>query len=163
MFPPPPISNRDKPSLYAELCAQVRTLLADESDLIANASNFAALVFDALPDVNWAGFYLFDGTELVVGPFQGKPACVRIPLGRGVCGMAAQYRETQLVEDVHTFADHIACDATSRSEIVVPLLRADATLLGVWDVDSPLPARFDADDCAGMEALCATFMHSVED
>lgn len=162
MFSPSPIAGRDKPSFYAELCAQAHALLADESDLIANAANFAALVFDALPDVNWAGFYLFDGTELVVGPFQGKPACVRIPLGRGVCGTAAQRRETQLVEDVHAFAGHIACDAASRSEIVVPLLRADATLLGVWDVDSPLPARFDADDRAGMEALCAAFMHAVE-
>lgn len=153
----------DKPAFYAELSAQARALLAGERDLIANAANFAALAFATLPDINWAGFYLFDGTELVVGPFQGKPACVRIPLDRGVCGTAAQRRETQLVEDVHAFPGHIACDAASRSEIVVPLLFADGSLLGVWDVDSPSPARFDEEDRTGMEALCGTFMHALED
>ena len=162
MFTPTPIAAADKPSLYAELAEQARALLAGERDLIANAANFSALAYGALPEINWAGFYLFDGTELVVGPFQGKPACVRIPLGRGVCGTAAQRRETQLVEDVHAFAGHIACDAASRSEIVVPLLHADGSLLGVWDVDSPRPARFDAADRAGMEALCAAFMDAVD-
>ncbi|WP_455385978.1 GAF domain-containing protein [Acidihalobacter prosperus] len=163
MFTSSPMATGDKPSFYAELSMQARSLLAGERDLIAKAANFAALTFGALPDVNWAGFYLFDGTELVVGPFQGKPACVRIPLGRGVCGTAALHRETQLVEDVHAFPGHIACDAASRSELVVPLAYADGSLLGVWDVDSPLPARFDDADRAGMEALCETFMRAVED
>lgn len=147
---------------YAELCEQARGMLAGEPDLIANAANFAALVFHSLPDFNWAGFYLYDGNELVVGPFQGKPACIRIAIGRGVCGTAAQTRQTQLVRDVHDFAGHIACDAASNSEIVVPLVRQDGSLLGVWDVDSPLVARFDEDDRAGMEALCAVFMAAAD-
>lgn len=147
---------------YADLCEQARGILADEPDLIANAANFSALVFHSLPDFNWAGFYLFDGTELVVGPFQGKPACVRIAMGRGVCGTAAQTRQTQLVHDVHAFEGHIACDAASNSEIVVPLVRKDGALLGVWDVDSPLVGRFDQDDRAGMEALCAIFMEAID-
>jgi GAF domain-containing protein len=147
---------------YADLCEQARGMLAGEPDLIANAANFAALVFHSLPDFNWAGFYLYDGNELVVGPFQGKPACIRIAIGRGVCGTAAQTRQTQLVRDVHDFAGHIACDAASNSEIVVPLVRRDGSLLGVWDVDSPLVARFDEDDRAGMEALCAVFMAAVD-
>jgi len=147
---------------YAELASQARGLLAGERDLVANAANFAALVFHALADLNWAGFYLYDGDELVVGPFQGKPACIRIPLGRGVCGTAAQTRRTQVVRDVHAFDGHIACDAASQSEIVVPLVKADGSLLGVWDVDSPLVARFDDDDRTGMEALCAVFMDALE-
>ena len=147
---------------YEDLREQASGILAGEPDLIANAANFSALVFHSLPDLNWAGFYLFDGTELVVGPFQGKPACVRIAIGRGVCGTAAQTRQTQLVRDVHAFEGHIACDAASNSEIVVPLVRKDGTLLGVWDVDSPLVARFDEDDRAGMEALCAVFIAAVD-
>ncbi|HEY0179077.1 MAG TPA: GAF domain-containing protein, partial [Dokdonella sp.] len=135
-------------------------LLAGERDRVANAANFAALVWHALPDLNWCGFYFFDGCELVVGPFQGKPACVRIALGRGVCGTAAATRETQVVDDVHAFAGHIACDAASNSEIVVPLVD-DGRLIGVWDVDSPKLARFDADDRAGMEALCAQYVASL--
>jgi GAF domain-containing protein len=150
-----------KAEQYAELVEQVRGMLAGEPNLIANAANFAALVFHSLPDFNWAGFYLYDGTELVVGPFQGKPACVRIALGRGVCGTAAQTRQTQLVRDVNAFDGHIACDAASQSEIVVPLVKADGTLLGVWDVDSPSIGRFDEEDRAGMEAVCAVFMESV--
>jgi GAF domain-containing protein len=146
---------------YADLADQARGLLAGERDLIANAANFSALVFHSLPDLNWAGFYLYDGAELVVGPFQGKPACIRIALGRGVCGTAAQTGQTQLVRDVHAFDGHIACDAASQSEIVVPLVKPDGSLLGVWDVDSPRVARFDDDDRAGMEALCAVFMASV--
>ncbi|MET0616858.1 MAG: GAF domain-containing protein, partial [Luteibacter sp.] len=122
---------------------------------------FAALVYDAVPDLNWAGFYLFDGTELVVGPFQGKPACIRIALGRGVCGTAAQTGQTQVVRDVHDFDGHIACDAASNSEIVVPLFKADGSLFGVWDVDSPSVARFDDDDRKGMEALCETFVATI--
>ena len=147
-----------KTALYAELVEQARGLLADETDRIANAANFSALVYHALPDLNWAGFYFFDGTELVVGPFQGKPACVRIALGRGVCGTAAQTRTTQLVRDVHDFPGHIACDAASQSEIVVPLYGRDDQLIGVWDVDSPRLARFDDEDQAGMEALCRVFI-----
>jgi GAF domain-containing protein len=147
---------------YADLVQQARGILAGERDLIANAANFGALVYHSLAQVNWAGFYLYDGHELVVGPFQGKPACIRIALGRGVCGTAAQTRETQLVRDVNAFAGHIACDAASQSEIVVPLVRADGSLLGVWDVDSPVTDRFDEDDRAGMEALCAVFMDAVQ-
>jgi L-methionine (R)-S-oxide reductase len=146
---------------YEDLQQQVRGLLAGEPDLIANAANFGALIYHSLPDLNWAGFYLYDGSELVVGPFQGKPACIRIALGRGVCGTAAQTRETQLVRDVNAFDGHIACDAASQSEIVVPLINADGTLLGVWDVDSPVIDRFDEDDRAGMQGLCAAFMEAV--
>jgi L-methionine (R)-S-oxide reductase len=161
MFDSTPIDATDKPTLYAELAQQARGLMDGEPDMIANAANFAALMFNALPDVNWAGFYLYDGTELVVGPFQGKPACIRIALGRGVCGTAAQTRETQLIVDVHAFDGHIACDAASASEIVVPLVKADGTLLGVWDVDSPSVGRFDEEDRVGMEQLCAAFMHTL--
>ena len=151
-----------KPELYRDLCEQARGILAGEPNVIANAANFAALVYHSLPDFNWAGFYLYDGTELVVGPFQGKPACIRIPLGRGVCGTAAESRQTQLVRDVHEFEGHIACDAASNSEIVVPLVNADGGLFGVWDVDSPSIGRFDDEDRAGMEALCAVFMEAVK-
>jgi len=147
---------------YEDLVRQARGILAGERDLIANAANFGALIYHSLPQLNWAGFYLYDGTELVVGPFQGKPACIRIALGKGVCGTAAQTRETQLVRDVNAFAGHIACDAASQSEIVVPLVKPDGSLLGVWDVDSPVTDRFDEDDRAGMEALCAVFMASVD-
>ena len=150
-----------KPEHYRELVAQARGLMLGESNMIANAANFSALIFNSLPEVNWAGFYLFDGSELVVGPFQGKPACIRIALGRGVCGTAAQDQQTQLVRDVHAFEGHIACDAASLSEIVVPLVNPDGTLLGVWDVDSPMIDRFDDEDRVGMEALCAVFMASV--
>jgi L-methionine (R)-S-oxide reductase len=151
----------DKPAHYADLAEQARGMLAGEPSLVANAANFSALVFNSLADLNWAGFYLYDGTELVVGPFQGKPACIRIALGRGVCGTAAQTRQTQVVRDVNSFDGHIACDAASQSEIVVPLVNADGSLLGVWDVDSPSIARFDDDDRAGMERLCAIFMESL--
>ncbi|HOX72643.1 MAG TPA: GAF domain-containing protein [Dokdonella sp.] len=159
-FEAKPIDASDKPSLYAELAQQARGLLHGERDRIANAANFAALVWHALPAINWCGFYFFDGHELVVGPFQGKPACVRIALGRGVCGTAAATRETQLVMDVDDFPGHIACDAASRSEIVVPLV-SDGRLLGVWDVDSPEPGRFDEADRLGMQALCEVFLHSL--
>jgi len=162
MFQAEPLDFTDKPAGYAELATQARGLLQDETNLIANAANFAALVYHALPMVNWAGFYFFDGNELVVGPFQGRPACVRIAPGRGVCGTAAQTRQTQLVEDVNAFTGHIACDAASRSEIVVPLVRADGSLLGVWDVDSPHTGRFDEADRTGMEQLCSIFMAAVD-
>lgn len=146
---------------YAQLLEQARALLAGERDPIANSANLSALLFHQLPDLNWAGFYLFDGTELVVGPFQGLPACVRIPLERGVCGAAARSRQTQCVDDVHAFPGHIACDAASRSELVVPLLHADGRLFGVLDMDSPLPGRFSADDQHGIEAIARTFMESL--
>lgn len=151
-------SQLSKSAQYEELVAQARSLLADETDRIANAANFSSLVFNSLDGLNWAGFYFFDGAELVVGPFQGKPACVRIALGRGVCGTAAQTRVTQVVRDVHEFPGHIACDSASQSEVVVPLIAADGTLIGVWDVDSPLVARFDEEDAKGMEALCQVFV-----
>ena len=150
-----------KAEQYRDLVEQARGLLAGERDRTANAANFAALVYHALPDLNWAGFYFHDGRELVVGPFQGKPACVRIALGRGVCGTAAATRTTQVVRDVHDFEGHIACDAASNSEVVVPLVAADGSLVGVWDVDSPLVARFDDEDRAGMEALAAVFVASL--
>ncbi len=149
-----------KTEIYRDLIAQARGLLAGETDRVALAANFAALIYHAIPDINWAGFYFFDGVELVVGPFQGKPACVRIALGRGVCGTAAVTRRTQLVADVHAFPGHIACDAASQSEIVVPLYAGDR-LIGVWDVDSPRIERFDHDDQTGMEALCRVFMHAL--
>ncbi|TAM47598.1 MAG: GAF domain-containing protein [Burkholderiaceae bacterium] len=160
MFEATPLVAADKPGLYAELAQQVHGLLHDETNLVANAANFAALVFHALPDINWCGFYFADGNGLVVGPFQGKPACVRIAHGRGVCGAAAESRRTQVVPDVNAFPGHIYCDGASRSEIVVPLVLADGSLLGVWDADSPSLARFDDEDRAGMEALCAAFMHA---
>lgn len=151
----------DKPSQYEQLDAQARALLAGESDRIANAANLSSLVFHALPDLNWVGFYFFDGTELVVGPFQGQPACVRIPLDRGVCGAAARSGQTQRVEDVHAVADHIACDAASRSELVVPLFR-DGALLGVFDLDSPVPARFDVADQRGLEEIAKVYVESLD-
>lgn len=150
----------DKRQQYAELTTQARGLFAGEHDRIANAANLAALVWHALPQINWCGFYFFDGAELVVGPFQGRPACIRIALGKGVCGTAAQSRKTQIVRDVNAFAGHIACDAASRSEIVVPLVVTDE-LIGVWDVDSPVPDRFDDDDRDGMQALCAVYLQTL--
>ncbi len=151
-----------KEAHYADLLQQVKGLLAGEHDLIANAANFSALIFNSLPQLNWAGFYLFNGQELVVGPFQGKPACVRIALGSGVCGTAAQTRTTQVVANVNAFPGHIACDAASQSEIVVPLVYADGATLGVWDVDSFVVNRFDDNDHRGMEALCTLFMSSLQ-
>lgn len=137
---------------YALLERQLEGLIADEPDFMANAANFAALLYHELPDVNWVGFYWLRDDVLVLGSFQGLPACTRIPMGRGVCGTAAAQRETQLVDDVHAFPGHIACDAASESEIVVPLVAGDR-LLGVLDIDSPRRARFDARDRDGLEAL----------
>jgi L-methionine (R)-S-oxide reductase len=150
----------DKPEQYAQLVAQARGLLDGERDRIANAANLSALVSHALPDLNWVGFYFYDGEELVVGPFQGLPACVRIPLDKGVCGAAASSRRTQRVADVHAFPGHIACDAASRSEVVVPLVHGDA-LIGVFDLDSPVPDRFDAADQAGLEALARVYVEAL--
>ncbi|MCU1265255.1 MAG: putative sensor protein [Acidobacteria bacterium] len=141
-----------KPDLYAQLTSQMRSLLAGERDLIANAANFSSLVFHALPDVNWAGFYFLKDGELVLGPFQGKPACIRIAIGKGVCGTAAEQRQTILVANVHDFPGHIACDNDSNSEVVVPLI-AGERLLGVFDVDSPLLGRFDDEDADGLNRL----------
>jgi GAF domain-containing protein len=149
-----------KPEQYAQLVEQARALLHGEPDRIANAANLSALVYNALPQLNWAGFYFFDGTELVVGPFQGLPACVRIPLDKGVCGAAARTRQTQRVADVHAFPGHIACDSASRSELVVPLVRA-GELIGVFDLDSPEPDRFDIDDQHGLEAIARAFVESL--
>jgi GAF domain-containing protein len=146
----------DKRRGYRQLALDLQGLLAGESDLIANAANTAALLFDALPAINWAGFYFLRGEELVVGPFQGKPACVRIALGRGVCGTAALQRTTIVVPDVREFPGHIACDGASRSEIVVPLL--GERLLGVLDLDSPRPGRFDDEDARGLARLAALFL-----
>ncbi len=149
-----------KADQYAALAAQARALLHGERDAVANAANLSALVYHALPDLNWVGFYLYDGSELVVGPFQGLPACVRIPLDKGVCGAAARTRQTQRVEDVHAFPGHIACDSASRSEVVVPLVDGDR-LIGVFDLDSPLPSRFDVEDQQGIEILAAIYLESL--
>jgi L-methionine (R)-S-oxide reductase len=138
----------------------VDALLANEPDSVANLANAAAAIYHTLPDLNWAGFYLLQGNTLVLGPFQGKPACVRIPLGQGVCGTAAAQRRSILVPDVHQFPGHIACDTASESELVVPLLR-NATLIGVLDLDSPRRARFDARDQAGCEELAATIVRHL--
>jgi GAF domain-containing protein len=149
-----------KPEQYAQLLDQARGLLDGERDRVANAANLSALVNQALPQLNWVGFYFYDGTELVVGPFQGLPACVRIPLDKGVCGAAASSRQTQRVADVHDFPGHVACDAASRSEVVVPLFKGER-LIGVFDLDSPVPNRFDADDQAGLEALAQVYLESL--
>lgn len=151
----------NKPDQYAQLLEQARALMSGESDRIANAANLSALVYHALPDLNWVGFYFHDGNELVVGPFQGLPACVRIPLDKGVCGAAARTRQTQRVDDVHAFPGHIACDSASNSELVVPLVDRGGNLVGVFDLDSPRHARFDADDQAGLEALAAAFIQTL--
>jgi len=149
----------DKRAGYEQLAVQLQGLLAGESDPIANAANTTGLIFDALPEVSWVGFYFLRGGELVVGPFQGKPACVRIALGRGVCGTAAARRETIIVPDVNAFPGHIACDAASQSEVVVPLLAADR-VLGVLDLDSARLARFDAVDARGLERIAALFVQA---
>jgi L-methionine (R)-S-oxide reductase len=149
----------DKRAGYEQLEVQLQGLLGGESDPIANAANTAALLFDVLPEVSWAGFYFMRGGELVVGPFQGKPACVRIALGRGVCGAAAAQRKTMIVPDVNAFPGHIACDSASRSEVVVPLVAADR-LVGVLDLDSTRPARFDEVDARGLERLAELFLRA---
>ncbi|MEJ8569459.1 GAF domain-containing protein [Elongatibacter sediminis] len=143
------------------LAAQARALLSGQRDRIANAANLSALLFMSLEDVNWAGFYFLRGDTLLVGPFQGKPACVSIPLGQGVCGTAAQTRKTQRVDDVNRFDGHIACDADSRSEIVVPLVR-EGELLGVLDIDSPEPNRFSAEDQAILERVAQIWLESID-
>lgn len=163
MFTAKAITGDDKASLYQELASQLTGLLSDERDAIANAANTAALLFTSLPDLNWAGFYFLRSPgELVLGPFQGKPACVRISVGRGVCGAAVERRQSMLVQDVHAFPDHIACDAASRSELVVPLIR-NGRIFGVIDLDSPLVSRFDLEDQRGIEAIAAIYVKASDD
>jgi len=153
MFAPSNLDELSKKELYGELAAQLRALTDDETDPVANMANCAALIFNSVPRLNWAGFYLLKGGELVLGPFQGRTACVRIALGRGVCGAAAEKRRTLRVADVTKFPDHIACDSASRSEIVVPLLTDDSHLIGVLDVDSPELDRFDHEDETGLRQI----------
>jgi L-methionine (R)-S-oxide reductase len=155
--PSPQTTYSSKPELYAALGKELHSLLEGEPDPTANAANAAALLFHALPEVNWVGFYFIRGGQLVVGPFQGKPACTRLTLEKGVCGTAAARRETILVADVHQFPGHIACDSASASEIAIPMV-ANEVLLGVFDVDSPVVARFDAEDRLGLESLVAVFL-----
>jgi GAF domain-containing protein len=146
------IAAADKPALYRDLVAALESMVAGEPDPIANMANASALIWETLPDLNWAGFYRNVDGELVVGPFQGRPACIRIPFGKGVCGVAAQTLQVQRVEDVNAFPGHIACDSASASEIVVPIVR-DGKLVAVLDIDSPTPGRFDEDDEAGCVTL----------
>lgn len=154
MFSFAPTPGQSKADLHADLLSAAHALTEGEPDGIANMANVAALIWQFLPDLNWAGFYRMVDGALVLGPFIGKPACIRIALGQGVCGAAAASGQTQLVPDVHAFPGHIACDAASRSELVVPVLR-DGIVIAVIDLDSPSPARFDADDARGIEALAA--------
>lgn len=162
MFAMTKVTSATKPVFYVDLCAQLRALLSGESDPIANAANASALLYHQMPELNWAGFYFLQSeTELVLGPFQGKPACVRIAVGRGVCGAAVERGAPMLVEDVHAFPGHIACDADSRSELVVPLLRG-GSVFGVLDLDSPAIGRFDADDQAGVEALAKIYVEQSD-
>jgi GAF domain-containing protein len=155
---PNPLGKTD---VYRELHGRLAAVFEGERNGLANAANMSALVYEALPDLNWAGFYFLQGRELVLGPFQGKVACVRIPLGKGVCGTAAERRETVIVADVHEFPGHIACDSASRSEIVVPLVQ-NGRLVGVLDVDSPRLSRFDSQDGQALEAAAALLLQSSD-
>ena len=157
MFELNEIAASSKGELYAKLAEQLRHLLEGERDFIANAANFASLLYHTLPDLNWAGFYLNRGGDLVLGPFQGKPACVRIHMGKGVCGRAAEDRSPVVVPDVNEFPGHIACDSASRSEVVVPIV-LEGELVGVLDLDSPYVGRFDDDDREGLEELVEIFL-----
>ncbi len=150
----------NKQNQYELINAQVQALISGESDMIANMANISAVLFNNLEQVNWAGFYLHKQDQLVLGPFQGQPACIRIPMGKGVCGTSASRRETMVVKDVHEFAGHIACDAASNSEIVVPIV-VNEQLVGVLDIDSPITERFDNDDRAGLETLVKTLESSL--
>lgn len=161
MFEPRPLAGASKPEAYAALESQLRALLQGERDFIANCANTAALLWQALPDLNWAGFYRLVDGQLVLGPFQGKPACVRIQLGQGVCGTAAWQRAPVRVGNVHEFPGHIACDSSSNSELVVPLLK-NGVVLGVLDVDSPQLNRFEAADQAGLERLAAVLVEASD-
>ncbi len=164
MFEATVVTSASKSDFYADLNKQLGGLLASERDLMANAANFSSLVFLLLDNLNWAGFYFSRGNDLVLGPFQGKPACVRIPVQpspRGVCGNAAFHRKTFVVENVHEFPGHIACDSASNSEIVIPVI-VDDVVLGVLDIDSPMLARFDDGDRVGLEAMVATFVLATD-
>ena len=156
------LPRASKTEMYEHLSAQLSSLLADERDFIANAANFSSLLYHSLPDVNWVGFYLLKDNELVLGPFHGQPACVRIAIGKGVCGTAAELRQTVVVENVHEFPGHIACDSASNSEIVVPLIRG-GQLIGVLDLDSPTLSRFDDEDAKGLNELANTFLQSSDE
>tara|TARA_Y100000815_G_scaffold4797_1_gene4657 strand:+ start:2448 stop:2954 length:507 start_codon:yes stop_codon:yes gene_type:complete len=160
MFDFRPAADTPKPEAYRQLVDAAEALTAGEPDGVANMANMAALLWDFLPDLNWAGFYRVVEDELVLGPFMGRPACIRIPMGQGVCGTAAKDAATQLVEDVHAFPGHIACDAVTSSELVVPVVR-DGTVIAVIDLDSPAKARFDAEDAAGIEALAAAIAKRI--
>ena len=160
MFDFAPDADCPKPDLYESLAAAAAALIEGEPDRIANMANLAALIWRFLPDLNWAGFYRLESGGLVLGPFIGKPACVRIAIGQGVCGTAAATKETQIVADVSAFPGHIACDADSRSELVVPVVREDA-LIAVIDLDSPIPGRFDMQDAKGMERLAQTIASAI--
>jgi GAF domain-containing protein len=157
----PPEATLSKPEAYGELASQLAGLMDGETDLIANAANMAAVIYHGLPDLNWAGFYLMRDGGLVLGPFQGKPACIRIPVGKGVCGTAVATGVSQVVADVHEFPGHIACDAASRSELVVPI-EVGGRVIGVLDLDSPLPGRFDDDDRVGCEALVRVLVDHIK-
>jgi GAF domain-containing protein len=155
------VAGLPKAGIFAELRQQLAGLIAGERDGLANAANLTALIHEAMPALNWVGFYFLRGGELILGPFQGKVACVRIPLGKGVCGTAAERRETVVVPDVHEFPGHIACDAASRSEIVVPLIQS-GRLLGVLDLDSPEPGRFDREDADGLNMLVRLLLDGAD-
>ena len=154
------IEAADKATLYRDLARALEALIGNETDAVANMANAAGLIWESLPDLNWAGFYRNVGRELVLGPFQGRPACIRIPFGTGVCGVAAETRQVQRVADVNAFPGHIACDSASRSEIVLPLVR-DGELLGVLDIDSPRPDRFDEGDEAGLRPIAEILAKAI--
>ena len=160
MFELKKTDSKNKTAFYADLFQQAQGLFYEENDLVANAANLSSLMFNSMRDVNWVGFYFYKNDELVLGPFQGLPACIRIKLGQGVCGTAAKSLQTQLVSDVHAFEGHIACDAATRSELVVPLIK-DGELLGVLDLDSPVVSRFDEEDKVGVEKLTELFVKSI--
>jgi GAF domain-containing protein len=153
--------TQDKSMFYIDLAQSLRNLLGEERDPIANMANMASLLYFSLPSINWSGFYLFDGQELVLGPFHGKPACVRIQLGKGVCGTSAINREALMIENVHEFPGHIACDADSKSEIVIPMIKDD-TIIGVLDIDSPIYARFNDDDKNGLQQLIEILLFATD-
>jgi GAF domain-containing protein len=162
MFEAKPLPRSDnKRDLYASLAQQLAALLEGEPDAVANAANMSALIYELLPDLNWAGFYFMRGPELVLGPFQGKTACVRIAVGRGVCGTAVERKISMVIPDVHAFPGHIACDSASRSELVVPLIK-DGNVLGVLDLDSPYESRFDEDDREGCEKLVQIYLNASD-
>lgn len=161
MYQTKSLNHHSKAEFYKQLDEQVKALIGGERDAIANLANFSALLYHSMPDVNWVGFYLNHHNELVLGPFQGKPACIRIAFGRGVCGTAAQQRKIVLVKNVHEFPGHIPCDSASNSEIVLPMI-VDNHLYGVLDIDSPLPERFDINDQAGLERILKSLITKTD-